>query len=276
MLDFVLNFLFPPVCGICGKLDKNWICNKCKRRLEKYERFELIKGKEKINKLFNFQDKNNESNFKIDSDRIQNLKDKTYEKIYFDEFLYCFEYKSLVRNLILKYKFSDCGYLSNLFVNVILNNKKINEIFESYDIMIPVPMDKKKKALRGYNQTELITNIINKKLNFDKKIKCEKKNYHKALKIEKQNFSDNINNKILIENCIIKVKYTKTQSTLSAKERTQNIKNAFKIKDKIELRNKKVILFDDIATTGSTINEISKILKENGTEKILVVVIAKD
>ena len=42
MLDFVLNFLFPPVCGICGKLDENWICDKCKERLKKYEKFEII------------------------------------------------------------------------------------------------------------------------------------------------------------------------------------------------------------------------------------------
>lgn len=245
MLDFVLNFLFPPVCGICGKLDKNWLCNKCKRRLEKYERFELIKGKEKINKLFNFQDKNNESNFKIDSNRIQNLKDKTYEKIYFDEFLYCFEYKSLVRNLILKYKFSDCGYLSNLFVNVILNNKKINEILKSYDIMIPVPVSKLKKKIRGYNQTELIT-----------------KHFKNYIEIDSKN--------------LVKIRNTKTQSTLSANERIQNVKNAFELKDVSSIKNKDIILFDDIITTGLTINEISKILKEAGARKVLVLVIAKD
>lgn len=223
MLDFVLNFLFPPVCGICGKLDRNWICEKCKKRIEKYNKFKIVKGKKEINELFNFPNLNS----------------------YFDEFLYCFEYKSLIRNLLLRYKFSDCGYLSNLFANVILNNKKINEIFESYDIIIPVPMDKKKKAIRGYNQTELIAK------RFEKKIKIDNKN-------------------------LIKVKSTRTQSTLTADERTKNVKNVFVIKNKSDVENKNIILFDDIATTGSTINEISKILKENGAERILVLVIAKD
>lgn len=290
MLDFVLNFLFPPVCGICGKLDSKWLCEKCRRRLEKYERFEIIKGKEKINKLFNFQnenccDKNNESNFKIDRERIQNLKDKKYEKIYFDEFFYCFEYKNLIRNLLLKYKFSDCAYLSNLFANVILNNKKINEIFEKYDIMIPVPMDKNKKAKRGYNQTELMVKVFEKNINFynintiNNNI-SSKNNLKKIIKT-KINLNDikkeNAKPKIAIDyNSLIKIKQTKTQSTLKAEERTKNIENAFCVKDIEKIQNKRIILFDDIATTGSTVNEISKVLKNAGARKILVLVIAKD
>lgn len=246
MLDFVLNFLFPPVCGICGKLDTNWLCDKCKKRIKKYEKFELVKGKDKINRLFNFSN-----------------------TIYFEEFLYCFEYKNLIRNLFLKYKFSECAYLSNMFGNVILNNKKINEIFEKYDIMIPVPMNKIKKLKRGYNQTELITKYLEKNINsksgFDSKkdiIKnVENKDYNNIV----------INNKILIKN-----RNTKTQSTLNAEERIKNIENAFKVKDIEKIKNKRIILFDDISTTGSTVNEISKILKAAGAYEILVLVIAKD
>ena len=223
MLDFVLNFLFPPVCGICGKLDKHWICECCRKRIEKYERFKQINNKKIIEKNFNY------------------LKDN----IYFDEFLYCFEYKNLIRNLILKYKFLDCGYLSNLFANVILNNKKINEIFKSYDIMIPVPISKLKMKIRGYNQTELIT-----------------KHFKDYIKIDTKN--------------LVKIRNTKTQSTLHANERIQNVKNAFELKDASSIENKNVILFDDIATTGLTVNEISKILKIAGARKVLVLVIAKD
>lgn len=223
MLDFVLNFLFPPVCGICGKLDKNWICTKCKKRIEKYERFEVVKTPKRIGEFFRFLE----------------------DDIYFDELLYCFEYKNLIRKLILKYKFYDYGYLSNLFANVILNNKKINEIIKSYDIMIPVPMSKNKKRIRGYNQTELIV-----------------KHFEEYIQIN--------------STCLIKVKNTKTQSTLVATERVENIKNAFKIIDNNIVENKNVILFDDIITTGVTVNEISKILKKAGAKKVLVLIIAKD
>lgn len=262
MLDFVLNFLFPPVCGICGKLDRNWICGKCKKRIEKYEKFKLLQTKEEINKLFNF--KNIETNIIEGFSNIEQ-----HVNIYFDEFLYCFEYKSLIRNLILRYKFSDCGYLSNLFANVILNNKKFNEIFESYDIMISVPMDKIKKQIRGYNQTELIINCIEKMFNTNRKYSFKKKEFNNIYK--------DLNPKITFDNnCLIKQKNTKTQSTLNADERIENIKNAFLVKNKENIKNKNIVLFDDIATTGSTINEISKVLKEAGVKKILVLVIAKD
>ena len=108
-------------------------------------------------------------------------------------------------------------------------------------------MDKQKRLERGYNQTELITNIISKY------------------------------NKILVENKVLfKDKKTKTQSTLSLEERYENIKNAFKIKNINKIKNKQIILFDDIYTTGATVNEISKKLKKSGAKKVLVLVIAKD
>lgn len=262
MLDFVLNFLFPPVCGICGKLDTNWLCDKCRKRLKKYERFELLQTKEKINKLFNF--KNTEINI------IENFSNNEPDiNIYFDEFLYCFEYKKLIRNLLLKYKFSDCAYLSNMFGNVILNNKKSNEIFQKYDIMIPVPMDKIKKLRRGYNQTELITKYLEKNVN-------SKSDLDSKIDIIKNVENKNYNTIIINNNILIKNRNTKTQSTLNAEERIKNIENAFEVKDIEKIKNKRIILFDDIATTGSTVNEISKILKAAGASKILVLVIAKD
>lgn len=265
MLDFVLDFLFPPVCGICGKLDNNWLCAKCKKRLLKYEKFKLIQNKKEINELFNFLNKD-----LYEKVCLNNFEE--YKYIYFDEILYCFEYRKLVRNLILKYKFSDCGYLSNLFANIMLDNKKINGLFRKYDIIIPVPMDKRKKQMRGYNQTELITKC------FDKYIKNnEKKCLVKYINSKDYNLKLTNYFKIQINNrCLIKIKNTKTQSTLSAEERNKNIKNAFLVKSKSDIKNKNVILFDDIATTGSTVNEIAKILKENGSKKILVLVIAKD
>ena len=78
-----------------------------------------------------------------------------------------------------------------------------------------------------------------------------------------------------MKNCLLKVKQNKTQSTLNSKERFQNVKNVFKIKN-IDLKNKNIIIFDDICTTGATVNEISRILKLAGVNKILVLVIAKD
>ena len=102
-----------------------------------------------------------------------------------------------------------------------------------------------KKSKRGYNQTQLITNIISK--------------------------SSNI---LSGDEIVQKLKSTKTQSTLKKEERENNIKDVYVVKQNI--KNKNIILFDDIYTTGATINEISKKLKEAGARRIFVLILAKD
>jgi competence protein ComFC len=131
-------------------------------------------------------------------------------------------------------------------------------------------MSKDKKRLRGYNQTELIAKNIQKQL---------------LLKnIENANNED-LNNKEFCNNLIevnskilLKRKNVKKQSSLSKEERIKNVKNAFYINEKYKknIWNKKVILLDDIFTTGATVEECSKLLREAGARKITVIVIAKD
>lgn len=236
MLQLALNFLFPKTCIICGKMCPNYICSICESKFEKYKKFNIIDNKKLI----------------IDKLGIENvnLLQKYYfvcnEKVYWEKMIYCFDYKGLIRKYILKYKFNNEAYLYEFFSFEILKNKKIYELLKTYDIIIPVPMDKVKKLRRGYNQTQLITKIISNKTG------------------------------IIEEECIKKVKQTKTQSLLKFEQRKENIKNAYSIYNIEKVKNKKVILFDDIFTTGSTVNEISKILKNSGVKEILVLVLAKD
>lgn len=237
MLELVLNFLFPQNCIICGKISKQYICDNCEKRFEKYKKFNIIDNQKVILDKFGI------SNIKL----IQKYYLIDGEKIYWEKMIYCFEYKSIIRKFMLQYKFSGKAYLSEFFANQILKNKKTYEMLKSYDIIIPVPMDKNKKLKRGYNQTELITNIISK------------------LEILK---SDNT----ILE----KVKSTKTQSTLEKRKRKKNIENSYIVKCARNVKNKNIVLFDDVYTTGATVNEISKKLKDAGAKQILVLVIAKD
>lgn len=212
MLEWALNLFFPPVCGICGKLDDNWLCDKCSCGI-KNKRKSLIL--EKNNKYYN---------------------ELAFEFLYED-----------IRDLILEYKFKNKSYLSNTFVKILLQDKILCDKLKLYDIIIPVPMSKNKKANRGYNQTELISKKIAEKLN-----------------IEYQNKS------------LIKKKTNKTQSSLKEKQRFENVKNVFGIENENIIKNKNIIIFDDIVTTGATVNECAKVLKKVGAKNILVLAIAKD
>lgn len=216
-MNIILNLMYPPSCGICGKICKDYICNKCIIKLSKYE---------------------------ITNNDI--IKIRKQDK-YFDELYSIFKYEDIIRDTLIKYKFQSKPYLYKTFAKIILKNEKICGFLKKYDIIIPVPISKKRKHERGYNQTQLIAKDISKILNI------------------------NLGNNILI-----KAIDTNPQSELNKKERMVNIKNVFEIVDYKTIKNMKILIFDDIYTTGSTTNECARILKEAGAEKIGVLTIAKD
>ncbi len=107
------------------------------------------------------------------------------------------------------------------------------------NVIIPVPLHKKRRRQRGYNQAEIIARHLGKI--------CEVTVNEKAVK---------------------RVKHTKAMKELNDKERKHNLKNAFQV-TKYWQQEKNVLLIDDIYTTGSTINSISELLKEEGAEKVM-------
>ena len=218
------KLIFPPVCGICGKLNENYLCSKCNLELQKT------------------------SEFQVDS----YITETGFKRKHFDEHIYFFQYQGLIREQIINYKFNDASYkyraISNFILkNFVLKDLKIFQIFNEYDVIIPVPISKKRMKERGYNQTELIARPI-----------------------------ANVLGKEIVTNCLYKSKNIVAQSTLNKGDREQNIKGAYVLKNCEKLKNKKVLLIDDIYTTGSTANECCRILEEAGTKKNGVMTIAKD
>ena len=169
------------------------------------------------------------------------------ENKYFDELLYIFKYEGIIRKTILDYKFNEKSYLYLTFVNFLLKNDKLFEKLKSYDAIIPVPISSKRMKKRGYNQSLLIAKLIAKNTELE-----------------------------LINNCLVKTKNITEQSKLNKKQRIENIKNAYDLKNKEKLENKKILLIDDIYTTGSTVNECSRMLKKGYPEKIGILTIAID
>lgn len=217
MNEFILDLLYPKTCGICNKICKEALCKKCELVLEKYK-IDLIK----------------------DCKLIKNL--------HFDYCINLLKYENLIREKIIDYKFNEQAYLYMTFAKIMLKDKKICRFLkERYDIIIPVPMHKQKEKLRGYNQAELITKEVSKKLNI-----------------------------VTYEECLIKAKNNLVQSTLNKTERIKNVRNAFEIKEENKIIGKNIILFDDIYTTGSTVNECSRLLKKSGAKNIVAITLAKD
>jgi len=113
-------------------------------------------------------------------------------------------------------------------------------------ILIPVPLDKKRLRWRGFNQAEELSKEL-----------------------------DGFFRVPLILNCLTKIKETFPQIKLSDQERKENVRGVFLIKDRELIKNKNILLVDDVYTTGATMEECAIVLKKAGTKKIIGVVVAR-
>lgn len=183
----------------------------------------------------------------LDSQQITGFLEKEQEMAYFDELIYLFSYEGPIRELLLAYKFKEKAYLYKTIVNFLLNQEKIFEKLQSYDTIIPVPISNRRRKERGYNQSLLIAKEMSKELNL-----------------------------LLITDCLYKTKHIPPQSELNKEERVRNVQSVYELRNQTILENKKILILDDIYTTGSTIKECSKILQTAKPKKIGAFVIAKD
>ena len=218
LLDIVLDFIFPPVCGICNQVGERYLCEKCKQ--------EIICSKIYLNQL----------------DLYQNS-----TSVFIDEHFYLFSYTDMIREKILQYKFNDKAYLANTIYEFFMNNEKLYRFLKKYDIIIPVPISTIRKRERGYNQSELLARKISKLAG----------NYYDTQVLKK-------------------TKRNQPQSKLNKEQRKENVKNVYKIQNKRRIQNKKILLLDDVYTTGATVNECARMLKQAGSQSVGVLTIAKD
>ena len=142
-------------------------------------------------------------------------------------------------------------FAENMYPRIIEELSDLSQ-FENFrePILIPIPLAPKRKIERGFNQAELICKEL---------LKLNKK--EKIFKLEK--------------NVLIKPKDTEHQAHIKDRnKRLKNILNSFAIKNPEKIKNKNIILIDDVTTTGATLNEARKVLKKSGAKKIVAFTIA--
>ncbi|PTY41224.1 ComF family protein [Brachyspira hampsonii] len=155
------------------------------------------------------------------------------EELYFDECKSMLYYNNYTVDLIHKMKFSHRYLICHDFAAMLSYYYK--DYIKNYDAVTFVPLGRNRLLDRGYNQSELIAETISKILNIS-----------------------------LINNIIIRKKETKALSSLNSKtERINMIQNAFEVNSNYNLKDKiNILIIDDVITTGSTLNEISKEIKK--------------
>lgn len=147
-------------------------------------------------------------------------------------------YKGSAVSLMRAFKYHDRRDLAGFFGDFLeAEYKTVPET----DIIVPVPMQSKKLVDRMYAQADEL-----------------------ALELSRR-----VGKKCTLSVCR-KVKDTGTQTVLNPKERMANVKGAFKVVDKSEIKGKKVLVVDDVFTTGATVSELARVLKRAGASVVYV------
>lgn len=165
---------------------------------------------------------------------------------YFERAWQCCEYRGLIKELIHKFKYNKNLFLKGALVEILNSFAKTYIDYKRIDAIIPVPMHRVSINKRGFNQSALLSRGLSKTLNLT-----------------------------YIQDCLSKAKKTEQQVTLKKKERLTNIKGAFYVKKDINLKGKRLLLVDDVFTTGATVDECSKALTAAGAKTVWVLALAR-
>ncbi|MDQ8039398.1 MAG: ComF family protein [Rickettsiella sp.] len=151
-----------------------------------------------------------------------------------------FSYTEPIRKLITGIKFQRRLLYANILGNLLA--EKLTLLYQNEnlpEILIPVPLYKKRLHQRGFNQAMELARPIRKRLNIPIDYKsCQR------------------------------IHNTAAQTTLPANQRSTNVKNAFAVLEQKNVRNKHIAILDDVMTTGHTLIEFSRPLYDAGVKKI--------
>jgi ComF family protein len=168
-------------------------------------------------------------------------------KLYFEACYNCCNYQDkLVQKIIKNYKYNYLENLAELLIDILEKQaRRLN--LDKNTIVVNAPLHKNKKRQRGFDQTEILAKQLAKRLSLD---------YSPLL---------------------IRTKNNPAQAKLDKTARQKNVADIFAINKKV-VPNKRpnILLIDDVVTTGSTLNQASKVLKKLNYTKIVCLTIAKN
>ena len=181
---------------------------------------------------------------------------------YFDRAVAAFQYAEPVRSAILELKYNNNGLVAVAFAPYMAGAYGIGGGCTHPPVIVPVPLCKKRQKSRGYNQAEILAREIGRYLGL-----------------------------AVATDILTRVKATTPQKKMNVKERAENLADAFAIATKNDQRDPKYssrvapaphkisgqnfIIVDDVFTTGATVNECAKVLKNAGAVSVDVLCFAR-
>lgn len=155
-------------------------------------------------------------------------------------------YEDPLKKVLMKFKYKRRLHLSRPLGEIMAKYVRSNFDISRVDFIIPVPLHHKRQSERGFNQAEALSHELSRHFGIP-----------------------------TVSGILHRIRETAPQFNLPPKDRYNNVKGAFAVNNCSFLRDKRVLLLDDIYTTGSTISECTRVLKETGTRDVHVLTLSR-
>jgi competence protein ComFC len=168
------------------------------------------------------------------------------QTLHFEAAIAAYRARGIVRRLIHEFKYDQHQYLRHLigdWLADVLTDPRIAGT--KFDVIVPVPLHAAKQRERGFNQAILLARSLSARSGIPVSVTLQR------------------------------VRYTKTQTAFDRAERMQNLRNAFRLRPGRDVRGLRVLLVDDVLTTGSTLSECARVLKRGGATSVYAATAAR-
>jgi ComF family protein len=173
---------------------------------------------------------------------------------WFDLARSCGQYDEGLKDLIHWFKYRNLPQLAHPLGVLLAWGIKTYFNDQAIDIIVPVPLHPRRMRSRGFNQAYLLA----------RKAMADGVYQNSCTKVPH-----------LVKKLLVRVRATRPQTGLGRDLRRKNIRNAFKVTCKEDVKGKSVLLVDDVYTTGATVNECARILKRSGANQVVVLSLAR-
>lgn len=155
--------------------------------------------------------------------------------LYFASAVAAYRSRGLVRQLLHEFKYGKQIHLRHPIADWLLETLDDPRLRDRrFDLVVPVPLHPARKRERGFNQAEVLAQILRARAGLAMREPLER------------------------------IRYTTTQTAFDRAERMENLRDAFRLRKKADVRGLRVLLIDDVLTTGSTLSECARVLKAAG------------
>ena len=158
-----------------------------------------------------------------------------HRTLHFESAVSAFRSRGVVRKIVHEFKYGKQAHLKHPVAEWLVE-ALVDPRLEGrrFDALVPVPLHPTRQRERGFNQAQLLSELLS------------------------------IRSDIPMRTVLQRVRYTTTQTAFDRTERMENLRDAFRLRKNADVRGLRVLLIDDILTTGSTLSECARVLKAGG------------